>query len=370
MAKQPKLKQVYLPKNFPIKVSPLGIIEIKDTATQEHWDMLGKFVGYVETGIGWIQGDTINDAPWGDRQSKCEKYGWNYTTALNRGVVCKAFPMERRTKWNLSFSHFEAVLGVEEEVQDKLLTEAQDEELSVNKLRNRKYDIQYQNHMKVLVPEKEVGDIELEDVPKGRLADLPKKELANIAEKALARIQEDPNETMKKLKRDYENQIGALKALTKESTAKELQSKLDKERNTSNALLKQLGEVQNDLELARQDYVPQASQEDKPLFGESREDLENKIEELKEANKELRAKVPVVETSSLFDDDEVAVEIADKIKLKGEEDLINQCIEMLKEELEDPSRHYVARISLDAIEYLIEENNNLRANLELDRKQA
>jgi len=101
------------------------------------WAEVGRRLGSVGRNIQWALGDWIayGNERFGERYSRAAKItGYDTQTLMNMVYVATHFPISRRRE-NLSWSHHEALAGLDSEGQEQWLDQAAQHRWSVSDLR-------------------------------------------------------------------------------------------------------------------------------------------------------------------------------------------------------------------------------------------
>lgn len=118
---------------------PTGLI-LDPTTTFEEWAAMGRPLLMMEWGARWWVGDWLRfgERRYGERYTQAiQETGIRYKTLANLAWVAGRFEFSRRRE-NLSWSHHEAVAGLDDpEEQDRLLDQAAEHGWSVIELREQ-----------------------------------------------------------------------------------------------------------------------------------------------------------------------------------------------------------------------------------------
>jgi hypothetical protein len=113
-----------------------GLVITGNPSVQE-WSEFGKKIRTVEGAVQWLIGDWLNygETKYGEKYKPAiEATGYDYQTLANEKQVSRRFQISRRRE-DLSWSHHAEVAGVDDDIGDKLLQQAETEQLTVKELR-------------------------------------------------------------------------------------------------------------------------------------------------------------------------------------------------------------------------------------------
>lgn len=122
-------------KNFEFK--PTGL-EIKGSPTYDEWESFGNGLKAVNGAVQWWIGDWINygESAYGEKYSQAlEATDYEYETLKGYSYTARMVEKVRR-RTNLLFSHHREVAKLKPKEQEKWLKKAEEEQLSVRKLRD------------------------------------------------------------------------------------------------------------------------------------------------------------------------------------------------------------------------------------------
>lgn len=116
-------------------------LDLPDGLTPAEWQEAGLQIARMRGATQWWIGDwwAFGEHRYGDRKALVESEEWDgpaFQTCRNNAVICQAFETSRRRD-SLSFKHHAEVAALPIEWQDQLLDEAEENGLSVAKLRAR-----------------------------------------------------------------------------------------------------------------------------------------------------------------------------------------------------------------------------------------
>lgn len=112
-------------------------LTLPQDATVDEWEQIGQALGSVQGAIQWWIGDLVlsGEKRYGVKYDRAmELTGLSYKTLRNIVSVANRFEMSRRRD-NLSFAHHAAVASLDPDMQDLWLNTAEQQALSVSKLK-------------------------------------------------------------------------------------------------------------------------------------------------------------------------------------------------------------------------------------------
>ena len=133
----PTANQILSPLDLPGQITATSW-KLPRSLDEVDWIRCGQFLCRVEGAVQWWIGDWWaygSEREYGDGVELAQRVGGNYGTLRNYAFVCNNFELSRRRD-NLSFGHHQAVCGLSSRrEQDRWLSRAEREQLSVGRLR-------------------------------------------------------------------------------------------------------------------------------------------------------------------------------------------------------------------------------------------
>jgi len=119
-------------------------LQIREGINFEEWEQIGKQLGEVKQGLLWWIGDWCNygERSYGEKYSQAmEETGKSYGTIKNAAFMSRRFPPQQRDD-KLTYSHYAVVAGLPDEICDRLLTLASDNDFTVKDLKEKRYEME------------------------------------------------------------------------------------------------------------------------------------------------------------------------------------------------------------------------------------
>lgn len=129
------------------RLDQTGLV-VQGEPTFEEWEKVGAFLLKIEASNRWWRGDWIlygeTRDGWGDHyEHACSELGLEYSTVRNLKSISKQFQLSRRRD-NLGWDHHEAVAGLPEKEQERLLDLAETVPLTYRELRKVVRDVRHE----------------------------------------------------------------------------------------------------------------------------------------------------------------------------------------------------------------------------------